>query len=62
MVTVTVKPFVSVTASALVMRVTLRAPRAAAPSMFSTAVAEVAELIVSVATVIPAPNGAVVVP
>ena len=45
-----------------VVNVTLRAPVAAAGSIFSTAVALVAELIVRVATVIPAPKLAVVVP
>ncbi len=59
---VTVKPLVSVTTSPPVVTVTLRAPLAAAGSMFSTAVAVVAELMVSVATVIPAPKLAVVVP
>ena len=58
----TVKPLVSVTTSAPVVSVTLRAPSAAAASMFKLAVAVVAELMVSVATVIPAPKLAVVVP
>ena len=58
---VTVKPLLNVTISAPVVRVTSRAPFAAG-SMFNTAVALVAELMVSVATVIPAPKLAVVVP
>jgi len=58
---VTVNPLVSVATSALVVSVTLRAPVAAAGSMFKTAVALVAELIVSgEANVIPAPKLAVV--
>ena len=59
---VTVKPLFRVTTSAPVVTVTLRAPAAAAGSMFSAAVAVVAELTVSVATVIPAPKLAVLLP
>ena len=45
---VTVKALVSVTTSAPVVSVTLRGPAVAAGSTFSTAVAEVAELMVKV--------------
>ena len=48
--------------SAPVVTVTLRDPAEAARSIFSAAVAVVAELIVSVVTVMPAPKLAVVVP
>ena len=58
----TVKPFVRVTTSAPVVTDTLRAPAAAAASMFTTAVAVVAVFTVSEATVIPAPKPAVLVP
>ena len=59
---VTVKPLLSATTSALVVSVTFRAPVAAAASMVNTAVAVVAELTVSEATLTPAPKDAVVVP
>ena len=59
---VTVKAFAIVATSLPVVTVMVRAPTAAAGSMFSVAVALVAELIVSVATVIPAPKLAVVAP
>ncbi len=56
------KPFVSVTTSVPVVRVTLRAPTVAAASIVMFAVAVVGELTVRVLTVIPAPRLAVVVP
>ena len=59
---VTVKPLVRVTTSAPVVTDTLRAPAAAAASMFTTAVAVVAVFTVSEATVMPAPKLAVLVP
>ena len=58
---VTVKPFVRVAVSAPVT-VTFLAPVTAAGSMFSTAMAFVAEVTVSEKTVIPAPKLAVVDP
>src|SRR6267378_8368357 len=58
----TVKPLFRVSTSAPVVIVMLRAPVAAAGSMFNTAAAVVAELTVRVATVMPEPKLAVVVP
>ncbi len=58
---VTVNPFTSVTTSAPVAIVTLLAPSAAVPAMFTTAVALVAEVTVSEPTLIPAPAKLIVV-
>ncbi len=58
----TVKPALRVTTSEPVVRVTLCAPKKAAGSMSSTAVALVDELTVSNATVTPGPKFAVVIP
>src|ERR1700683_4524075 len=58
---VTVNPFVSEATSVPDVRVTVRAPRDADSAILTTAVALVAELTVSDATVIPAPKLAVVV-
>lgn len=58
----TIKALGNATTSAPVATVTLRAPVAAAGSMFRTAVAEVGELLVRLLTVTPAPKSALVVP
>ena len=59
---VTVNAFVKVTTSVPVVTVTLLAPAAAVLLIFRTAVADVEELTVSEATVIPAPKVATEVP
>src|SRR5271165_257180 len=59
---VTANAFTSVSTSEPVLTVTLLAPSAAFPAMFTTAVALVAEFTVSEATLIPAPKLAVVTP
>ena len=59
---VTVKPLVSVSTSLPVVKVTVRAPVGVAGSILRTAVAVVDELTVKEATVMPAPNAAVLVP
>ena len=58
----TVNPLFRLTISAPVVTVTVRPPAVAAGSMFSKAVAVVAVLTVSDATVMPSPKLAVVVP
>src|SRR6266404_4160480 len=58
----TVNPLLSESTSVPVVRVTARAPAGAAGSMFSRAVALVAELTVRDTTVIPLPKFDVVVP
>src|ERR1041385_5630521 len=59
---VTVKPLVKMTTSLPVVNVTDRVPVAAAESMFSSAVADVAEFTVSDITMMPEPKLAVVTP
>ena len=58
----TVKPLLSIAMSAPVVRVIVRGPIAVIGSIFTRAVALVAEVIVSEVTVIPVPKFAVVVP
>ena len=59
---VIVKPLLRVSISLPVVRVIVRVPVAAVGAMLMVAVAEVGELTVRLATVIPAPKLAVVVP